>query len=365
MFVYIKENEMKKVALSLLAFALVGSMAFGQDAPAPVVKLSGYVNTGIKWDKADGKDATVSSYADDYGAAGTWGKVTASVSEANYGATVTLKASDALITHDFDYAAYSAAATAYAADPTVANKAALDAVTAKTYGGLAILDTAKAWFSPVTGLTGYVGTGYNDGFDGIDDQSNDNFFGTAGYGVTLASSGFTLGAQAGPASYNFNYSVGAAYALENVAAVRFSAKTAGNAFSDYAISGSVSAVTGLTLNGGFFASAVNTTAVNALDLTVAYAITEAFTAGVTSYDFITAEYFKIGPYVTYVVVPGVTVGGYFNYYTEGKDKVTNIQENEIKGKVTWAVGGGSLISWVDYKTQAKLTSLYTEYVISF
>ena len=46
MFVYIKENEMKKVALSLLAFALVGAMAFGQDAAAPALKIGGYLDIG-------------------------------------------------------------------------------------------------------------------------------------------------------------------------------------------------------------------------------------------------------------------------------------------------------------------------------
>lgn len=68
MFVYIKENEMKKVALSLLAFAMVTAMAFGQDAPA--VKIGGYLDIGTTTTMmADSGNSTVVR-GDDMGVAG-------------------------------------------------------------------------------------------------------------------------------------------------------------------------------------------------------------------------------------------------------------------------------------------------------
>jgi hypothetical protein len=67
MFVYIKENEMKKVALSLLAFALVGAMAFGQDAApaAPVVTISDWGRQIFSVGNITDKDGTgvAGSYA--------------------------------------------------------------------------------------------------------------------------------------------------------------------------------------------------------------------------------------------------------------------------------------------------------------
>jgi len=60
---------MKKVALSLLAFALVGALAVAQDAPT--LKLSGYLNTGVRID-AVGSAAVSTIYGDDAGNA--WGR---------------------------------------------------------------------------------------------------------------------------------------------------------------------------------------------------------------------------------------------------------------------------------------------------
>jgi len=72
MFVYIKENEMKKVALSLLAFALVGAMAFGQDAPAaPVVTIGDWGRQMFSVGNITSKEASVAgNYA---GVGASWG----------------------------------------------------------------------------------------------------------------------------------------------------------------------------------------------------------------------------------------------------------------------------------------------------
>jgi hypothetical protein len=342
MFVYIKENEMKKVALSLLALALVGSMAFGQDAP--VVKLSGYVDSGLKFVKIDTKDGVFSSYANDYDAAGTWGKVTAAVTGANYGATATVKASDqATITWQ-------------------------DGST--TTAPWALIDTAKAWFSPMEGLTGFVGTGYNDAFDGVDAESPDNFFPNKGYALTFGASGFVAGAQIGPKNGASVIGVGAAYAMDKVASVRFSGNTTTDSkFDAYAVSGSVSAIENLSLSAGYFATAVATSAVNALDVSASYAITPELKAGVDAYDFLTKEYFTVKPNASYVVAPGVTVSAYYKLYTEGKNKVTNSADNEIQGKVALALGGGTLGVWAQYNTKKesveKIMTIQTDYVISF
>ena len=71
---------MKKVALSLLAFGLVGALAVAQDAP--VAKVSGYVNTGVKIvNNSDG--TTTQSRADDAGVDGYRAKLTGSITAAN------------------------------------------------------------------------------------------------------------------------------------------------------------------------------------------------------------------------------------------------------------------------------------------
>lgn len=62
---------MKKFAFALAAVALTGAMAFAEDA-APALKLSGYLNTGLKASYIDDANKGVGLYGDDAGK--EWGR---------------------------------------------------------------------------------------------------------------------------------------------------------------------------------------------------------------------------------------------------------------------------------------------------
>jgi len=350
---------MKRIALSIAALALTGAMAFADDA-APAVKLSGYFNGGIKAESVDSGDWAVTSYADDYGAAGIWGKATASVSADKWGATVTLKGSDKNV-----------ATSGYAdnGDPVMSS-------------GYVLLDTAKVWATPFAGATFFAGSGYNDAFDGLDDQSNDYFWSTNGYAATYATNGLTLGAQVGADQSTLGF--GAAYALDKTFAVRASAQTTtAHELNKFQVSGSVSAIEKLSLSAGFVEEGIADTANKWFDASIGYALTPEFSVGFTAYDFLdevtntdhttTPTYLKFNPNATYALTKELSLNASYTYYTDGQkpvdfDAATNANfgsENEIKVKATYALGAGSLIGWVDYKTEAKDLVLYTQYILSF
>jgi hypothetical protein len=318
---------MKRFALTLAALALTGAMAFADDM-APVAKVSGYVNSGIKVTKTDTADPVYTSYANDYGAAGTWGKVSVSVDAANYGAKATAQASDA--------------AAASIAD-------------------------AFVWYSPMAGLVVDAGTTYNKvSFDGVDDNSPDYFWAN-GFGATYSMSGISVGARVAPATGTANVGFGAAYELPKVATVHFSGNMNGQNFANFTVTGSVSAIEKLSLSAGYDSEGIDKTVANQADVSVSYAITDAFSAGVIAYDKLTASYFTVEPNVSYVVAPGVTASAYYKLYTDKQtaaDKSVG-SDNEIQAKVALAAGSGTLAAWVQYNTAPKTTVLEADYVISF
>jgi hypothetical protein len=91
---------MKKVALSLLAFTLVGALAVAQDAPS--LKLSGYLNTGVKVTTNDGTTDTI--YGDDAG--NPWGRldVNGSYGTATNGVEWSLRTADDATAPKINYA---------------------------------------------------------------------------------------------------------------------------------------------------------------------------------------------------------------------------------------------------------------------
>lgn len=317
---------MKRFAFIFTALALTGALAFGQDTPA--VKVTGYVDAGFKGVKIDTGEFTTSSVAKDNGTNGVIGKLSGAVTAANYGAKVTVQATD-------------------------------------TAAPVSIAD-AFVYFQPMEGFTINAGTTYSTvSFDGVDDASNDYFWAN-GLGATYSMSGVSVGARAAAdAVTGVNLGFGAAYDLPDVASLRVSTQTAGKELTKFSVSANLKAVPNLGLSAGYLSEGLNTTADNWADLSVSYTVAEGVTVGVVAYDRLTKEYFTVKPNASYVLMPGVTLSAYYQLYTEGKNKIANPSDNEVQGKVAFAAGTGTLATWVQYNTAAKQLVLQADYVISF
>jgi hypothetical protein len=340
-------------------------MAFAQDAP--VAKVSGYVNDGLKL--VNNKDGTTyQAYANDFGAAGYVGKLTGSYTAANYGVTSTIDLKQA--------------------------------------GGV-VVDTSYAWVSPMAGLKIVAGSGNDNPLGELDDNGA-GAFSTAGVAVEYTMGGLTVGAVAAPsttAGKVANYVAGIRYALENVATVN---ATFGSLDPDalgwYRATFSVTAVPGLTLTGGYNVPQLNkvsagsaavagsgvysldtatgkivqaTPAVAAVaaspaaffDATLGYKISDALSAGVVVYD----KNLNVGTsFITYKPNASFDLGGGLKVsaYLLGD---TNSNANyEPQAELDYTLGGATIKTQVFYDTNpgnlasAKpATTVESDFIFSF
>ncbi|AEJ20503.1 hypothetical protein [Gracilinema caldarium] len=331
---------MKKALVMILSLTIVGAVIAQEQA----VKVSGYVNTGLKMVN-DGKsdDTGILLYGDDDGSNGVTAKITVEYTGTNVGAKVSGKwNSEPKYEFDVD---------SDGKDETFNNVS---------------LDTAYGWVSPFEGLKAFAGTSYAGYFDGVDDDSND-YFDSKSVSVTYANSGFVVGAGVNPVqdTTNTNYIIGAAYKMDKLFDVRFSAITAKTEFDKYSISGSLLAVDKLTLTAGFLTEGLATDADKWMDLTVAYQVMDPLKVQVIAYDYLDKEYFTVTPSLSYKLNDNVTLSGQVKYQSEGKDKVANYESIFPKAKVSYTLDKATVNASVEYDTEMEKTTALIDFVYSF
>ena len=315
---------MKKLLIALLALSVAGATVSAAD---PALKVSGYVGAGAVIGMGTdiggpGVDSWYMSYSDDYDdGAGTWGTITTEYKGETSGFKVVLAA---------------------------------DSGTPQS-----ILDTAYGWASPMAGLKLFAGTGYNDAFDGVDDDSND-YFGNESLSATYSVSGLTLGAGMvlDPAgSEKASWAFGAAYEMEGLK-VRFSAETVEDEFDNMAASAKYTGIDKLTLSGGYLAENMMDTVAaplnNWLDFTAKYQVNEKLYAQVVVYDYLEKEYFDIAPRVGYQVSDKLLVYGQLSYETEGKTEAINAATMQPRAYMEFAFDDVSTFyAQYEYDTDAE------------
>lgn len=318
---------MKKVALSLLALTLAGAVAFAEDAAAPVLKFSGYVDSGVKAvSTADG--VTFQSYASDFDDVGTWAYLTATYGTDKAGVKLRLR-----------------------------SNAASSPVWHKAY----------VWTKPVTGLTLTAGKSYAGTFAGVDDNGED-FFNADSVSAVYSIAGLTVGTGL-KATYDGNAAdtglFGAAYSLDKVIDLAATLKTKGKEeVVSYAVSASLTAVDKLTLSGGYNAYVINNEASDDYsvfaDGTLGYALTDALSAQVTGYAYFKpTEYFDVTPKVSYAFTPAVSAFAQVGIVTG--DDATYVP----KTGASLAVDAATLGCTVAYDTLAEATTATVDLVYSF
>jgi len=330
---------MKKVALSLLTFALAGALAFADDM-APVAKINGYVNDGLKI-VSNSNGVTYAARANDFGAAGYVGKLTGSLSAANYGVTGTIDL--------------------------------------KQVGGVTV-DGTYGWVMPIAGLKLEAGSGNSNPLGELDDNGA-GAFSTAGLTVDYTTGGFTVGAVVSPdtavngAANGAALTFGARYAMDKMFTLNATAGTTGKSVQKtldwYIVTFSLAAVDKLTLTGGYNVPELNTPALGAsfFDATVAYKISDALSAGVVVYDKnISAgtSYFTYKPNASYSLGNGLTASAYLLGETQ-----TN-PNYEVQAELDYSLGGGTIKTQVMYDTNpgelpsaVPATTFETDWIYSF
>ena len=229
---------MKRIALTLMAVALTGAMAYAQDA-APVVKFSGYVNDGPKI-VSNSNGTTYSSYANDYGYAGSIARLTASLTGANYG---------------------------YVLAPIIKN------------GVASGFDTAYGWVSPLAGLRLEAGTGNSNPLGELDDAGK-GYFSESGVTAFYTAGPVTAGAVVSPSATGTKagtqLTFGARLSLPDLLTVNATAGTnTASSLDAVYVTAKVSAVKALTLTGGYNSTGIASTASSFIDATLGYAVTDA------------------------------------------------------------------------------------------
>lgn len=293
---------MKKVALSLLALALVGAGAFAQDAPA--VKIGGYLDMGtLTTIKADSGNQTIVK-GDDSGKVGGSYEFRLAYGTAKSGLVLNIRLENL-------------------ASGTVYN--AQDAFSWFLLPGVDMVKVKAGQF-------GNTGLAWNQLDDKGDKQGN-------GLGVALEvtpTDGFTAGGSylppvtaSGTTSDLGKFGAGATYTVPSTAQVVFGLLTGNNTSPATAVDnvaasfkllldGPLSAKGGLNLyNMAYDKKTYSTTM---FDVTVGYAVTDAFSASLLTYvwlpgsDFKTASgdsaavSYKVNPSVSYTVDPVTAVG---------------------------------------------------------
>jgi hypothetical protein len=339
---------MKKLLIALLALTVVGATAFAAD---PAIKVSGYVNSGVKFvnaeDAAGDKVTTNDAFTDDDGdVAATVGKITVEYSSETSGAVLTYRFSTDLDNDE----------------------------------GSVGISTAYGWASPLAGLKLVAGKGYMGSFDGVDDDSND-YFDTEAVSAIYSMSGFTVGAGFNntprDASQTMHPIYGAAYALDGVFSARFSAATNAGAFEDYSFSAKYIGVPNLTVSAGYLAENQDTDTVADpasawMDGTVKYVFGDAY-AQVVVYNYIDREFFSVAPRVGYKVNDKLSVYAQLAYLTEGKSAAGSgpaatgdYETMKPRLNATYAFDANAKANTrFEYNTEKESSTFWFEFVYSF
>jgi hypothetical protein len=338
---------MKRIALTLAAFALTGALAFAQDAAAPVAKIGVEVNTGFVVSN-NSTNTTTKPYAIDYGPGGSYLGPVVGVS--------------------FDLAGSN---FGYSIEPIT-----------KGYtgpGNSVIFDHAYAWVVPVDGLNVYgAAAGNADPFTDLDDNGNNGYSQTS-IGAFYTTGGLVVGAQIQPVATTAtsldSFWVGVRYGLDKVFSLNFYGSNDNAAAVDQIhITAALLAIPNLTLNGGYNATGLQTssTSNSFIDATGAYAVTDAFKVGVTVYaddlsantipNGATQAYYVYKPFVTYTVSPQIALLAYFDGETAPASGAT--VDSQILGQLAWTPVAGVTIkfsAWYDTNsaTAGTLSSNYT------
>ena len=337
---------MKKVALSLLALALIGAGAFAQDAAAPALKIGGYLDIGaVTTMKADSGNSSGIT-GDDSGVGGG-----SYVFKVSYG---TDKAG--LVT-----------------------KARLENVTS---GNTTTINPQAyyVWFNvPGAEAVKVLGGNYDDdgtAWNMLDDKGDKQTNGTGIAVQVTPSEGFSIGGGVVPQGVHQPfYSVGAAYTVPATVQIAAALKTAEAEKSSNVALSNVAASFKLLLDGPLSAKGgVNLyglekdkkTGYNIIDVTLGYALTDAFSVGFQTYVYTygsdlkygsddAAISYKLNPSVAYVVDPITTVGAEMTYGQGGYDKVVKnkLTTIEVKPKATFTIDpNAKVLVYYAYDTQS-------------
>jgi len=329
---------MKRFAFVFAALALTGAMAFADDM-APVAKVTGEVNSGVIL-SSNSSGNYLKNYGIDYGSG-------------NQGATV--------------LANLDLAGSNYGYSISFAYKGT----------GNDSIDHAYGWVKPMDTVEVYAGaSGNNAPFGDLDDNGAGNYS-TSALGAFYSMSGFSVGAQLAPqtvVSTAVPLWIGARYAMDKVFTVNaYGTNGASNAVDQVHVTASLLAVTGLTLTGGYNAGglSVSSSANSFIDATGAYAITDAFSAGVTVYadnlsanplsNGATQAYYVYKPFVNYKVSDQVALWAYYDGETAPFSGAT--VDSQILGQLAWMPAAGVTIkfsAWFDTNaaTAGTLSSTY-------
>jgi len=292
---------MKRFALIFAALALTGAMAFADDMAATKVAVTGSVISGVKVSNTSA-GTTYQLLDNNDPQNGYRGVINVSATGANFGVNLGVQSNNG------------------------------------SFGD----NGSWAWVAPMDGLKLEAGTGNDNPLGDLDNIGAGDFSG-AGVTATYSMSGLVLGAEVSPAvtaagSAQVRY--GAGYAIDKVATFHVHAlTTAAGAAKPAALdvvraTFSVSAVPGLTLNGGYNSTGMSGTATTTVDATVGYAILPSLSASVTVKDQLTGTSFiYVNPTVSYTVLPNLSVGAGYGYYTA-------VTQDDINVNATYTVAPG-------------------------
>jgi len=335
---------MKKVALSLLAFVLLGTGAFAEDAaPAPALKFSGYLNTGIN---ADISTEVAPSYylkANDEGKAGSTFKLVGTYNADTWGYKFRLRA------RPID-------------DPASGDQTS------------PLLNYAYGWYKPYDGVTVLAGKLSDSTFAGLDDEGDNAFQYLEGAQAIYTISGFSVSAAVSSVTGAANTSLisvyGAKYSLPKtftVVAVAATTKGSTGKIDQVNATASLDAVEGLALAAGYNIYTLATTSTTLLDIIGSYAVTDKISVAATAYDHVDAKYFDITPKVTYALTDAFTVGVKVQFITADSTFVGDTSTATYTPAViaSYVVGGATTNAYVGYDVTAKTTKTYLDFIFSF
>jgi len=353
------ELTMKKIASSVLALALVATGAFAADAaataPAPTLKFSGYLNTGIDGNFTSDK-SSVTEYAHDEGTYGTSLKLIGTYDAENYGFKFRLRS---------------------------------DSIESQISP---LVNYAYGWYKPVAGLTVLAGKLNEGSVSALDDEGDNAFAYLMGAEALYTVNGFSVAAAAGNtvksgssqtasgllSAYAVKYSLPKAFSVEGHLTVGYDQwgglVSTSDKIGGYAVTASIDAIQNLSLYGGYNVYNVSADAYTFFDVGAYYTL-DALTFGGLVYDHISAKYWEITPSVAYAVNTNLTLGAKVQILTDDKladtywnanSEVTPVGATEVPYlTAAYSLGGSKTTAAVGYDVANKVAKTYLDFVFSF
>jgi hypothetical protein len=370
---------MKKLAFSILFVSLLGAFVAAQDAatpapaaPAPALKFSGYLETGIDADFSDsGTNTYFYSHTENPFVNGSTFKLVGTYDADTYGYKFRLRA------RPLDY-----------------NGKQFDA-----WQEAPSVNYVYGWYKPAPGVTVFAGKLADGTIGGLDDEGDIAVFYLEGAEVQYSANGFSVLAAAGKrnpsnggnqidgllTAFAAQYSFPKAFTVEAHLTTGFDQWNAPVTYAGYdnskvggyAITASLDAVSNLTLTAGFNAYTVSSSPYNFLDVTAFYTL-DKLTVGGKVYDHISSKYFSnpyydITPSVAYAVTPALTLGAQVEIITDDQSKdllwagdQTPLGATSIPAvTATYVLGGATTTGYVGYDVNNKTTKTYLDFVFKF